>query len=69
MKNLDWVQIQADRHRRLLRLQQVISKEMSSDHLYAESVIRSTLRMIRRHHGAEAEKQTRDQFGLHEFAA
>lgn len=65
----DWVQIQADKHKRLLDLRESVRQAILADEGYSQSAIRVGLIMIRRHHGERAEAETRRMFNLKEEAA
>ena len=65
MRQFDWVQKQAEKHRKLEELRTIIDSALKkNDDFLTESLIRTTLLVIRQHHGDDAYWQTVDQFQL-----
>lgn len=69
MKQFDYIQAEAAKYRRLLKLREVIATEMVRQMPFSETSINITLMMIRQIHGQDAEIETRHLFGLTEQSA
>lgn len=69
MKQFDYIQAEAAKYRRLLKLREVIATEMVRQMPFSETSINITLMMIRQIHGQDAEIETRYLFGLTEQSA
>lgn len=69
MKQFDYIQAEAAKYRRLLKLREIIATELVRQMPFSESSINITLLMIRQIHGRDAEIETRHLFGLTEQSA
>lgn len=69
MKRMDWVLMEAAKHRRLLELREIIYREMERKLPFSETSIKITLQIIRREHGRDAEIETLRSFGFNDQSA
>jgi hypothetical protein len=60
----DWVQVQAEKHQRLIKLQESVQSALEINGGYSETAVRVGLMLIRRYHGEQAEQETRDLYGI-----